>query len=171
MAPDDNEANSDNGSPIDVVTHESNQNSAIFIALAFGIFSVLILFSEVAKFSLGWFVLTAIYWFIFAFGIRSIVLWALNALILNHYRSQVVSDMDKDLNDAIQHNFFLRNLYNSMWKDNDLSKSNAVIWVGIIGCIILGVLLWYVIAMNDVCFSVITQNTTNSDVIKCGFTI
>lgn len=143
--------------PLDFIAHDRNENAAVVIALAVGIFSVLVLYGGVDKFSFAWFVLTATYWIIFAFGVRSIILWSLNALFMTYYRARLAKEIEKDLYDLLQKNPFLKRAYNSMWKDDNLTKSNVVIWAGIISSIVLGAVLWYVIAVDHICIENLTQ--------------
>ena len=163
MASDD----SNGKSPIEFISHERSESASVFIALAVGIFSILILYGEVDRYSPAWIVLTITYWFMFVFGMNAALSWALNALIMSHYRAKNIDNLDVELKELIRKNLLLRRLSNNLRKDRDISKDNIIIWVGVIGCIIIGMGLWFVMAYNFTCFVSWEQFSNNIWVEIC----
>lgn len=138
-------------SKVDNVFQNRGETSAIVIALIIGVFSILVLYREVPRFSLAWFALSIVYWSIFAVGIQLILSWMIQILLANHLLRKNHADLEKEVEKIVIKNKLLEKVYWAMLRDTDDKRMsrNVYFYVGI--SIFSAILLWVTIAIEPFC--------------------
>jgi hypothetical protein len=135
--------------PIDFIAQGKSEQVGVLVALAFGAFTVIMLMKDVNELSFGWYILTAIYWFIFIAGIQVFVNLCLQILIINQYLRKHYDEYDDDIEQFIKNYGIFKKFYYVFWKDPEDKKLYANTWVHLAILSLLALLLWISVGLDQ----------------------